>query len=88
MATSTKLIRRCFVVLGLLAFAGCATTDPTPEPVKVFAPGDELWIKNRERHYRTLGWSSLDARYQAEQDLERGRSTPVEQPHHGRRVVN
>jgi hypothetical protein len=82
-----KLLRQCAVVIALGIFTGCATTTPT-EPAKVMAPADAAWINKREVYYRNLGWSTLDARFQAEQDLERGKSSPVEQAHHARRIPN
>lgn len=72
-------------VLGLMS--GCATTPAAPtEPAKVLSPADHVWQRNRESYYRSLGWSALDARYQAELDLENGKSSPVEHRHMGRRT--
>jgi hypothetical protein len=76
----------CALALALLAAPGCATAPTAPEPSKVISPADAAWVRNREAYYSNLGWSSLDARYQAEQDLQLGKSSPVEHRHMGRRV--
>jgi hypothetical protein len=77
-----KKIGTLTAALALMAMQGCATAPAEPtEPAKVVSAADLVWQRNRESHYRSLGWSTLDARYQAEQDLERGKTSPVEHRH-------
>jgi hypothetical protein len=67
------------VAAGLLLTSGCATMNE-PEPTNPVQLANETWQRNREMYYRSQGWSGPDAMFQAEQDLESGKSVPADRP--------
>jgi len=74
------------IALVLVLLAGCTTGATQSEPEDPVQRVNEMWVQNRQIYYRNQGWNSLDAAYQAEQDLESGKSLPADRPPAERRT--
>ena len=68
------------IVIAILLLAGCVTGAGDSEPTDPLQQANKTWVQNRQVYYRNNGWSSLDAAFQAQRDLEAGKTPPEDRP--------